>query len=99
MTAIEGKVVAASGRRLPSALESHATNFGLKAIRNSDWQDDQLVVGVPNRHFQEWLEKTFAAAVSAAAAEVFGQPMRVRFTIDAELFQAVRRRQKAEYRS
>src|SRR5437016_8109530 len=57
------------------------------------WADDQLTVGVPNRHFEEWLQKTFGSAVSAAAAEVFGGPMQVRFTIDPELFQAARREQ------
>jgi chromosomal replication initiator protein len=54
-----------------------------------------LTVGVPNRHFEEWLQKTFGAAVSAAAAEVLGGPVPVRFTIDPELFQAARREQAA----
>jgi chromosomal replication initiator protein len=57
------------------------------------WQDGLLTVGVPNRHFEEWLEKTFGAAVADAAREVFGRPMQVRFTIDPELFQAARREQ------
>jgi chromosomal replication initiator protein len=57
------------------------------------WHDDRLTVGVPNRHFEEWLQKTFGAAVSAAAAEAFGRPMQVRFAIDPELFQAARREQ------
>src|SRR5262249_12139111 len=55
------------------------------------WQDDQLLVGVPNRHFEEWLQKTFGTAVAAAAQEIFDRPMQVRFTIDPELFQAARR--------
>jgi chromosomal replication initiator protein len=54
-----------------------------------------LTVGVPNRHFEEWLQKTFGAAVADAAREVFGQPLRVRFTIDPALFQAARREQDA----
>jgi chromosomal replication initiator protein len=54
---------------------------------------DVLIVGVPNRHFEEWLQKTFAADVSAAAREVFGRPLAVRFTIDPQLFQAARREQ------
>ncbi len=59
------------------------------------WDDgDALIVGVPNRHFQEWLQKTFHDAVQAAAREVFGRPMQVRFQIDAELFQAARREQE-----
>ncbi len=57
------------------------------------WEGDQLTVGVPNRHFEEWLQKTFGAAVTAAAAEVFARPMQVRFVIDPELFQAARQEQ------
>jgi chromosomal replication initiator protein len=58
-----------------------------------DISDDVVVVGVPNRHFQEWLEKTFGGAVAAAAEEVCARPMEVRFNIDPELFQAARREQ------
>ncbi len=57
--------------------------------------DDGLKVGVPNRHFQEWLNRTFGEAVREAASEVFGQPMPVRFVIDPELFQQARREQQA----
>jgi chromosomal replication initiator protein len=57
------------------------------------WEDGLLVVGVPNRHFQEWLQKTFTEAVRAAAAEVFAQPVQVRFVIDPQLFQAARQEQ------
>jgi chromosomal replication initiator protein len=54
---------------------------------------DELVVGVPNRHFEEWLSRTFAAAVAEAAEEAYGERLAVRFAIDAELFQAARREQ------
>jgi chromosomal replication initiator protein len=57
------------------------------------WDEGVLVVGVPNLHFQEWLQKTFVEEMRAAAAEVFEQPMEVRFTIDPELFQAAREEQ------
>jgi chromosomal replication initiator protein len=57
------------------------------------WEDDQLVVGVPNLHFQEWLKKKFASEVQAAAGEVFDRPMDIRFAINPELFQAARREQ------
>ena len=46
------------------------------------WDADQLTVGVPNRHFEEWLHKTFRDALAAAAREVFGRAMTVRFVID-----------------
>lgn len=57
------------------------------------WNADQLTVGVPNRHFGEWVEKNFGAATAAAAQEVFGQAMQVRFVIDPQLFQEARREQ------
>jgi chromosomal replication initiator protein len=57
------------------------------------WDDEQLTVGVPNRHFGEWVEKNFGAATAAAAQAVFGRPLLVRFVIDPELFQAARREQ------
>lgn len=56
-------------------------------------QGDELIVGVPNRHFQEWLQRTFTDAVREAALEVEGRPMQVRFAILPELFQAARREQ------
>jgi chromosomal replication initiator protein len=55
-----------------------------------NWDDRQLVVGVPNRFYQEWLEKTFAHAVRTAADMVLGQPMQVRFAIDPQLYQSSR---------
>jgi chromosomal replication initiator protein len=57
------------------------------------WENDQLIVGVPNLHFQEWLQKTFVGSVREAAGEVFERPMEVRFVIDAELFRAARKEQ------
>jgi chromosomal replication initiator protein len=54
---------------------------------------DAVVVGVPNLYFHDWLQKTFGADVRAAAAEVIGGPVAVRFAIDPELFQAARKEQ------
>jgi chromosomal replication initiator protein len=54
-------------------------------------ENDQIVVGVPNRFYQDYLESKFAPAVQAAASEMYGCPMMVHFAIDAELFQAARR--------
>jgi chromosomal replication initiator protein len=59
------------------------------------WHDEQLIVGVPNHFYKEWLHKQFADTVRAAASEVTGQPVQVRFVIDAELFQAARREEAA----
>ncbi len=58
------------------------------------WAADQLTVGVPNRHFEEWLQKKFQATLAAEAREVLGREMTVRFVIDPQLFQAARREQE-----
>jgi chromosomal replication initiator protein len=54
-----------------------------------------LIIGVPNRYYQEWLERKFARDVEAAAGLAFDEPTPVRFRIDAELFQAARQDQDA----
>jgi chromosomal replication initiator protein len=59
------------------------------------WDEGVLTVGVPNRHFEEWLQKTFHGAVASAACAVFGEVTEVRYHIDGELFQATRREQPA----
>ncbi len=60
-----------------------------------DEDEGVLTVGVPNRHFEEWLQKTFATEVAAAAGEAFGRPFTVRFAIDPHLVEAARQ-EKAE---
>jgi chromosomal replication initiator protein len=50
-------------------------------------------VGVPNRFFQDWLQKTFTADVAAAAADIVGDAPDITFVIDPELFQAARQRE------
>ena len=56
----------------------------------------RLRVGVPNRFFQDWLQKTFAGDVAAAAADIVGETLEINFFIDPELFQAARQRESAE---
>src|SRR5579872_6494368 len=46
------------------------------------WNQDRLVVGVPNRFFQEWLERTFSDDVRDTASALLGEPVRVAFVID-----------------
>jgi len=58
------------------------------------WADGRLIVGVPNRFYQEYLEKKFGEAVRSAATDVLGKAVQVRFAIDPELFRADRRAQE-----
>ena len=57
------------------------------------WQGDELVIGVANHFVQEWLEKKFTEDIASAGHALLGHPVRVRFAIDPELFQAARRDQ------
>src|SRR5262245_59239964 len=56
---------------------------------------DEVLIGVPNLHFQEWLAKRFHREVVAAVNEVCGQPLPIRYVIEPELFQQARARQEA----
>jgi chromosomal replication initiation ATPase DnaA len=59
------------------------------------WKEGVLTVGVPNRHFEEWLQKTFHAALAGAATEVYGETSEVCYRVDGVLFQAARLEQAA----
>jgi chromosomal replication initiator protein len=96
-----GKPSTISERELTAALEQAVVRrigeprYRLWFDRHTrfTWNDHQLTVGVPNRHFEEWLHKTFHDALTSAAREVFGRVLTVRFVIDPRLFQAARREQ------
>jgi chromosomal replication initiator protein len=86
-----GQVVAALGRAIAQRIGEPRYQLWFPEKTRFTWQADQLLVGVPNHFYQEWLQKQFADVVRAAAREVAGGPVEVRFVIDAELFQAARR--------
>jgi chromosomal replication initiator protein len=93
LTTSDREVVAALEQAIAQRVGEPRYNLWFDRHTKFTWQDDLLTVGVPNLHFQDWLEKTFGDAVRAAAAAVFGRVMQVRFAIDAELFQQARREQ------
>jgi len=94
LTASERKIVAALEEAIIQRVGEPRYKLWFERHTRFTWEDDTLTVGVPNRHFEEWLQKTFAGAVKDAACEVFGQPIAIRFTIDPELFQAARQEQQ-----
>lgn len=57
--------------------------------------DQDLIVGVPNHFYQDWLENTFAHAIRETLLEVAGRPLGIRYVIDSKLFQAARAEQAA----
>ncbi len=91
----EREVVAALEQALIQRIGEPRYNLWFTRNTKLTWDDDLLIVGVPNHFFQEWLESTFGEAVRAAASDALCRPMRVRFAIDPELFQAARRQQAA----
>ncbi|HVJ80829.1 MAG TPA: DnaA/Hda family protein [Planctomycetia bacterium] len=57
---------------------------------------ESIVVAVPNRFYQDWLEAEFQGELSAACASAFGKAMPVRFQIvEAETVKAGRKKAKA----
>lgn len=93
MTSCERDVVAALGTAIAQRIGEPRYQLWFARNTKYTWNDNELVIGVPNHFFQEWLENTFGAEVRVAAGDVFGAAMPVRFAIDAQLFQAARREQ------
>lgn len=58
------------------------------------WQDDRLVVGVPNHMYLDYLKKAFLEIVEQTAREALGCPVHVDFVLDPELFRQARQRQQ-----
>jgi chromosomal replication initiator protein len=94
LTNTERDVVASLRQMIAQRVGQKRYDLWFAKNTNLTCQDDQLVVGVPNRFFQEWLQSTFVEDVRTAAGEAFGQAMQVQFVIDPALFQAARRAQE-----
>lgn len=86
LTAVENKIIRRIGEdRYKMWFRGH-TRLQVK--------EQTLIVGVPNLHFQEWLENKFGEQVAAAAREALGKGIGIKFQIDAELFRAARAEQE-----
>jgi chromosomal replication initiator protein len=93
LTISQRELVSALGRALAGRIGEPRYRLWFEGRTRFHCQDDGLTIGVPNRHLQEWLQERFAGDLAAAAADVFGRAVPVRFVIDPELFQAARREQ------
>jgi chromosomal replication initiator protein len=93
LTISEREVVAALGQAIAQRIGEPRYNLWFVRHTKFTWDEAQLLVGVPNHFFQEWLEDTYGTAVREAAQQVFDRPLSVRFAIDPELFQAARQAQ------
>lgn len=94
LTTGQREVVAALEQAIIHRIGEPRFNLWFASHTHFRWDDDQLTVGVPNLFQQNYLESKFGAEVAAAAAEVFGHAVQLRFSIDPALFQAARREQE-----
>lgn len=94
MTNTERDVVASLGQMIARRVGEKRYELWFAKNTKLSWDENEVVVGVPNRFFQEWLHSTFGEHVRAAASTLLGRPMQARFAIDPELFQAARRAQQ-----
>ncbi len=90
MTTSDHETVAALGLAIAQRIGEPRYQLWFDGKTKFACENGLLRIGVPNRFYQEWLEKTFADAVRTAGAEVYGQSLPVRFVIDPELYQASR---------
>lgn len=95
MTTSEHEVVTALGRAIALRIGEPRYNLWFLSKTKICCRGDEVVVGVPNHFYQDWLQKQFTDVVRLAAEDVFGQPCPVRFVIDPELFQEARRDEAA----
>ena len=86
----ERQIAAALGQTISQRIGEPRYRLWFDGKTRFVWAHHELLVGVPNRFYQEWLEKTFADDVRAAAEDVLGETLAVRFAIDAQLYQATR---------
>lgn len=89
-------VVAALEHALCQRIGEARYDLWFRAKTKINLEPGRLRVGVPNRFFQDWLQKTFATDMAAAAEEIAGEALDVAFEIDPQLFQAARQREAVE---
>jgi chromosomal replication initiator protein len=93
LTTSDCDVVAALHEAIARRIGERTYNLWFEPNTKFTWDNELLLIGVPNYFLQEYLQNKFAGAVRAAAGEVFAGPVEARFVIDPELFQAARRAQ------
>jgi chromosomal replication initiator protein len=91
----EREIALALGEAIARRITPARFNLWFEGRSKFHCDGDQLTVGMPNRFLQEYVQKTYAEVVAAAAEEVLGRLVRVRFVIDPELFRAARQAEAA----
>ncbi len=98
-----GKVVKVTETGLAAAIRREVAarvgelRYNLWFRDNTKFELDggELVVGVPNLFFQDWLSANFLGLLREAAHSVTGHAVRVRIVVDPELFRQMRRNEAA----
>ncbi len=99
MTIIDSGLLAALGQAIAQRITEPKYRLWFDGKTKFTWDDDFLIVGVPNCFYQDWLQARFGDAVQLAASSVTGRAVQVRFAIDPELFQVTRKTELARQAS
>jgi chromosomal replication initiator protein len=90
---IDTDVVAAIVQEVAAQVGELRFNLWFKDNARLEMTDHELVVGVPNLFFQEWLNSNFLAPLRKATETVTGRKLPVRMVVDGEMFRASRSRE------
>jgi chromosomal replication initiator protein len=89
---IDTDVVAAIAREVAVQVGELRYNLWFKDNARLEIVDNELVIGVPNLFFQEWLNSNFLGPLRKATESVLGRRLAIRLVVDGELFRAARTR-------
>ncbi len=92
MNAIDTDVAVAIAQEVAAQVGELRYNLWFKDNATLEVHDHEVVVGVPNLFFQEWLSSNFLGPLKKAAESVTGRRLPVRVVVDAEMFRAMRSR-------
>jgi chromosomal replication initiator protein len=90
MNGIDTDVVAAIAREVAAQVGELRYNLWFKDNARLEITDHELVIGVPNLFFQEWLNSNFLGPLRKATEMVLGRRLPIRLVVDGEMFRATR---------
>src|SRR5262245_45330800 len=90
MNGIDTDVVAAIAHEVAAQVGELRYNLWFKDNARLEITDHELVIGVPNLFFQEWLTSNFLAPLRKATEIVLGRRLPIRLVVDGEMFRATR---------
>src|SRR5262245_61750539 len=90
MNGIDTDVVAAIAQEVAAQVGELRYNLWFKDNARLEITDHELLIGVPNLFFQEWLTSNFLAPLRKATEVVLGRRLPIRIVVDGEMFRATR---------